>query len=213
MTVGPPAAAPSSILRRDRKFDESSRVRCRQFGVPYVERVLISVVFERDRGWCWLCSGPVRLDPPTGALVLDRRGRLQAVPHPELATADHVIPLSAGGAHSYANVQLAHHACNAVWDRRSPDFYVGLVETARAAWQEKAAAAVQLTRLADILDCGHITLTLSAYSGRVHLASAIEGGWRLACPPHRSYPDGRVRRWSEYPTCPPCRDSADRLPV
>ena len=37
-----------------------------------------------------------------------------AYPHPHSATLDHIVPLAAGGAHSYANVQCAHFICNSV---------------------------------------------------------------------------------------------------
>ena len=33
-------------------------------------------------------------------------------PHPMCASLDHIIPLSKGGTHTYANVQLAHFGCN-----------------------------------------------------------------------------------------------------
>lgn len=48
-------------------------------------------VFERD-GWrCGLCGGHVE---------------------PEDASLDHVVPLSKGGEHSYANTQCTHWKCN-----------------------------------------------------------------------------------------------------
>lgn len=55
-------------------------------------------VFERD-GWvCGLCGEPVSPDV--------------VYPAPLSASLDHVVPLSRGGAHSFANSQLAHLACN-----------------------------------------------------------------------------------------------------
>jgi 5-methylcytosine-specific restriction endonuclease McrA len=63
-----------------------------------VERIDKITVFERD-GWrCRLCGGTV-----------DRR-----LKHPDAmsATLDHIVPLSRGGTHTWANVQLAHHRCN-----------------------------------------------------------------------------------------------------
>lgn len=56
-------------------------------------------IYDRD-GWrCGLC----------------RRRVLQRVqvPHPKAATLDHIVPLTEGGAHTRANVQLAHFGCNA----------------------------------------------------------------------------------------------------
>lgn len=58
----------------------------------YVETVDPVVVFERGKGVCGICKHPVA------------SGRGWEI--------DHVIPLSKGGAHSYANVQLSHRRCN-----------------------------------------------------------------------------------------------------
>lgn len=63
-------------------------------------RVYRAKVFERDGWTCRLCGKPV-----------DREAR---VPEPLAATLDHVVPLSLGGAHSYANIQTAHFSCNSV---------------------------------------------------------------------------------------------------
>lgn len=64
----------------------------------FVEVVRRQLVYRRD-GWvCQLCHRPVKRDA--------------VVPHPKAPTIDHIIPLAAGGTHSYANVQLAHFLCN-----------------------------------------------------------------------------------------------------
>jgi 5-methylcytosine-specific restriction endonuclease McrA len=34
------------------------------------------------------------------------------VPHPKAASLDHIVPVSLGGDHSEANLQLAHFSCN-----------------------------------------------------------------------------------------------------
>lgn len=50
-------------------------------------------------GWrCALCSRPV--------------DRTLLHPHQQAATIDHILPISLGGRHEWANVQLAHHGCN-----------------------------------------------------------------------------------------------------
>jgi len=36
----------------------------------------------------------------------------KVVPHPKAPTIDHIVPLSAGGDDTKANVQLAHFSCN-----------------------------------------------------------------------------------------------------
>ena len=57
----------------------------------WVEDVDYDVIFNRDEGVCKLCGLEVEHDD--GAV-------------------DHVIPLSRGGEHSYANTQLSHWLCN-----------------------------------------------------------------------------------------------------
>lgn len=57
----------------------------------FVEPIDPLTVFERDCGICGICERPIGT----------------AKWH-----VDHVIPLAAGGEHSYANVQLAHASCN-----------------------------------------------------------------------------------------------------
>jgi 5-methylcytosine-specific restriction endonuclease McrA len=59
----------------------------------FVETVERSIVFARDKGLCGICSLPV--DPTDWHL-------------------DHIKPLSGGGEHSYANVQVSHTRCNKV---------------------------------------------------------------------------------------------------
>jgi len=56
----------------------------------FVEDVNIDVLRRRDRSMCGIC----------GKLVLCK-GQI-----------DHVIPISLGGMHSYANTQLSHPLCN-----------------------------------------------------------------------------------------------------
>lgn len=65
-----------------------------------VERVFRSVVFRRDQGLCGICRTAV--DPGHWHL-------------------DHVVPLSRGGEHSYANVQVTHPECNLRKGSRAPE--------------------------------------------------------------------------------------------
>lgn len=55
-------------------------------------------VFERDDWRCYLCSVAVSKDVPQYSATF--------------ATLDHVIPLSKGGAHTYANIKTACFPCN-----------------------------------------------------------------------------------------------------
>lgn len=58
-------------------------------------KILLSYLIGRDHGKCGICRKPVRA----------RKG-------PMMPSIDHIIPLSHGGTHELANVQLAHYRCN-----------------------------------------------------------------------------------------------------
>lgn len=72
--------------------------KARERGVEY-EAVNPAKVFARDKWRCLLCHKrtPKRL-----------RGQM----HPDAPELDHIVPLSLGGAHSYANTQCACRSCN-----------------------------------------------------------------------------------------------------
>lgn len=55
-------------------------------------------VCERDAWTCQLCSKPV--------------DKALMHPHPFSRSLDHIVPISRGGAHTFANAQLAHLRCN-----------------------------------------------------------------------------------------------------
>jgi hypothetical protein len=76
----------------------AARHRLRAAVLASTERISRQVVFERDGWTCQLCGDAV-----------DSRlsGRDEDGP-----TLDHIFPLSKGGEHTYANVQLAHKRCN-----------------------------------------------------------------------------------------------------
>lgn len=57
----------------------------------FIEHVDPRIVFSRDQGICGICR--IATDPLKYEV-------------------DHIIPLSRGGTHGYANVQLAHPLCN-----------------------------------------------------------------------------------------------------
>lgn len=66
----------------------------------FVAPVNRAQVYERDHWTCQLCREPVM--------------RHEVVPHPQAPTLDHIVPLSRGGTHEPANVQLAHYRCNSI---------------------------------------------------------------------------------------------------
>ena len=67
--------------------------------------ITVQEVFRRDGGRCWLCGE--QCDPED---FIERDGTVICGDlYPSI---DHVIPLSKGGEHSWANVKLAHRRCN-----------------------------------------------------------------------------------------------------
>lgn len=74
----------------------------------FVEPIDALVVFSRDKGKCGICHLPV--DPKSKWHI------------------DHVVPLSKGGVHSYANVQLAHARCNLSKNGRFQTGQIGLFQ-------------------------------------------------------------------------------------
>src|SRR6185369_6572415 len=73
---------------REGKRRDRARRRALKKGAHKTEPVLRRKVFDRD-GWrCHLCGQPTN--------------KSAVVPHPKAPTLDHVIPLSAGGDHTYA---------------------------------------------------------------------------------------------------------------
>ena len=55
-------------------------------------------VYTRDNWLCGICALPIDQQAKPG--------------EPFSASVDHIVPLSRGGIHTYANVQAAHHLCN-----------------------------------------------------------------------------------------------------
>jgi hypothetical protein len=79
------------------KGEKSYRARAERFGVEY-EVVIRSKVFERDEWTCGICNEPV--------------DRLVTYPNPMSVSLDHIMPMCAGGTHTYDNVQCSHLHCN-----------------------------------------------------------------------------------------------------
>jgi hypothetical protein len=73
-------------LKRNREHARRARLRG-----SFVEYVDVRVVYERDEGICGICGIFVEIDD---------------------FHLDHVIPVSRGGEHSYANTQTSHALCN-----------------------------------------------------------------------------------------------------
>lgn len=63
--------------------------------------ITLEALFKRDSGVCYLCGGQCDWADKNGQIVGDM--------YPSI---DHVIPVAAGGLHSWSNVRLAHFRCN-----------------------------------------------------------------------------------------------------
>lgn len=77
---------------------KSDLERARRYGVAY-EPVNRRRVFERDGYVCQICGDETQPDDPYNSL--------------KAPTLDHIVPVSAGGSHTYDNVQCACRDCNA----------------------------------------------------------------------------------------------------
>jgi len=83
-----------------KKYPDRARIKARRNVMirkarklgQFVEKVDPQVVYERHGGMCGICFKPIVGD----------------------FHVDHIIPLSKGGPHCYANTQLAHPLCNQV---------------------------------------------------------------------------------------------------
>ncbi len=83
---------PAALLRRrTNQQNREARKRGR-----FVENVDHATVFVRDKGICGICNEPI-----VGAFDID-----------------HIVLVSHGGEHSYANVRVAHPSCNRKRARR-----------------------------------------------------------------------------------------------
>ena len=88
-----------ACLPNDNKSNH--RKRARYYGVDYVPGISISALMGRDNNTCQICGGLCDIND-------NRWGHFGPL-HPSI---DHTIPMSAGGGHTWENVQLAHMICN-----------------------------------------------------------------------------------------------------
>ena len=83
--------------KRMRRVARQKR-RARKYGNGPVDAIDPMVVYERD-GWrCGICGKKV--------------SRHSSCPYPLSPSLDHIVPLAAGGTHTWGNVQCAHFMCN-----------------------------------------------------------------------------------------------------
>lgn len=88
------SGSPERIRQKDRMKTRRRRAKVRD---PLAEDIYIDVVGDRD-GWRCFCRKKIDKTKPW--------------PHPLSPSLDHIEPLSRGGAHTYANVRIAHLRCN-----------------------------------------------------------------------------------------------------
>lgn len=82
------------------------RRRAREHNAQVDPDITLAEVYNRDNGVCYLCGDGCKWDDYTERSGVRITGRL----YPSI---DHIVPLSKGGKHSWDNVRLAHHWCNA----------------------------------------------------------------------------------------------------
>lgn len=89
----------TEAAEREQRRIEKAKRRARIRNAPRVERVSPLKVLTRD-GWrCQICGKHTPKE-------------LRGTCHPDAPEVDHVIPLAAGGEHTYRNTQCACRACN-----------------------------------------------------------------------------------------------------
>jgi 5-methylcytosine-specific restriction endonuclease McrA len=81
---GPPS-------KRIQKMQLAHEARARKLGIQW-DMIDFRTVYAHHKGLCGICGESVQLDD---------------------FTIDHMTPVSKGGPHLFANLQLAHKACNA----------------------------------------------------------------------------------------------------
>lgn len=74
----------------DRNREKENRRRVRKFGNK-IEKISFGEIWDRDSGICGICH----------CYIANGKWEL-----------DHIVPISKGGQHIYANVQVAHPTCN-----------------------------------------------------------------------------------------------------
>lgn len=93
---------PERALTNHRHCLEHRRAKMRK--VPF-EKIDRKLVYLKDDGICGICGNPLEMSD---------------------LTLDHIIPISKGGGHVYANVHSAHRICNIRRGTRPPDFLYSL---------------------------------------------------------------------------------------
>lgn len=94
-------ACAECVKRRSNRYhnEKKERRRVKSF-TKESSQISVQTLYERDRGVCWICGKPCRLD-------VDYNDN-------HYPSIDHLIPISKGGKDEWGNVKLAHRICNSV---------------------------------------------------------------------------------------------------
>lgn len=85
-------------------------------------------LFKRDNGICWICGEKCDFNSTS---VSKKGNTICGDLYPEI---EHVVPICRGGLHSWTNVRLAHHKCNA---EKGTDMYPYVPFDLEFAYKEK----------------------------------------------------------------------------
>ena len=83
--------------KQKKRQHKNYRQRCRKYGVKFDPSVTLGAILSRDKGRCAYCNCKVRRKDTNWQ---------------RMASIDHVIPLAAGGSHTFDNCVLACMQCN-----------------------------------------------------------------------------------------------------
>ena len=88
-------------IKEGRASQSRHRERARHYGVEFEPGITIAKLIERDGNACALCG-----------CATDKNDREWGTLGPRYPTIDHIVPMSAGGGHTWKNVQVACALCN-----------------------------------------------------------------------------------------------------
>ena len=91
----------SAIYRR--RYSTGHKARAEKYGVEYDSTITLKKLYKRDGGICQICGDLCDWGDTTWGSF-----------GPNYPSIDHIVPFAKGGAHTWDNVQLAHHMCNSL---------------------------------------------------------------------------------------------------
>lgn len=98
-------SAECSKIRRNRLAKERKDKRLNNANIVDKD-ISLKTLYKRDKGICYICGGKCDFKDHT-------RDGSNFISGPTYPSVDHIVPLARGGKHSWDNIKLAHHLCNA----------------------------------------------------------------------------------------------------